>query len=346
MTPTELLPTLLSRRPSWTPRDEGILCLASLRLQMNVNGLPFPSRLGRAERKALLDYMRSRADLLSDFPLQASLDDNRPETIEWLAERWLVEPESQGNGDAQLLLAEDESRGLLIGAEDHLRFHALGGLGDLEVALADFHAGQEKLQRNPGLALDPTGGLVTSSPFLCGNGLRLGMVLHLPGLAWWGGLEAQLDPLFVRGFCYRTWQEGLGDFVLLENLDGLRGSAGETLAQAAQIISELEEAEKEARRELQDHRQLDLQDRIHRAWALCSGSRLMGYAELVEHLSMLRLGRQLGLPLPGPVSPLLVDLAPGHLGWSTEEFQESRRQARLRADRLREVLGSAACVPG
>ena len=40
----------------------------------------------------------------------------------------------------------------------------------------------------------------------------------------------------------------------------------------------------------------------------------------------------------------LVELAPGHLGWSTDEFQESRRQARLRADRLRDVLGAATCV--
>ncbi len=345
MTLNEMLQTLAQRTPAWLPGDKGLLCLASLRLQMNVNGLPFPTRLGRAERKALLDYMNSRADLLGDYSLQCDLDDNRPEVVDFLAERWLADPEALGNGDARLLLREDESRGLLIGAEDHLRFHALGNLDALEEALADFRAGQQELARNPGLALDPDGRLITSSPFLCGNGLRLALVLHLPALSWWGGLEARLDPLFVRGFCYRTWQDGFGDFVLLENLSGQKGSAEEILQQARNILTELEQGEEEARQELLNHRQLDLQDRIHRARALCAGSRLMGYAELVEHLSMLRLGRQLGLDLPGPVSPLLLELAPGHLGLPSGDSRESRRLARLRADRLRELLAQESRVP-
>lgn len=338
----DLLPGLRRRLPAWSPSDQGELLYGRLRLSLNLNGLPFPARLGAAEREALHAYVLGRHDLLEGLELRCTLEELPPDEQEFLEERWLGEPGGMGQGDAELLLASDEHGGLLVGAHDHLSFHVIGVESELHKGLDWLESRRRLLEGSPGLAVDKRGELVVSSPFLCGHGTLLSLVLHLPGLAWWGQIESTLEPLFNEGFCYRTWQEGFGDFILFENVSA--GGDPDPRALFDRALAALEPVlarEGNARSELRAHRELELQDRIHRALALCAGSRLMSYAEFVEHASMLRLGAQMGLALPVPVSPLLLELAPAHLQLASGESGDGRRMARLRADRLRKLFGHA-----
>ena len=342
MNTDELIPTLRRRLPAWSPADSGELLYGRLRLSLNLNGLPFPARLGSAERQALHSYVLGREDLLEGLELRCTLGEMPPDEQEFLEERWLAEPGGIGQGDAELLLACDEHGGMLVGAHDHLSFHVIGTCEELLSGLNWLDSRRRMLEQSPGLALGRQGELVVSSPFLCGHGTLLSLVLHLPGLAWWGQIESTLDPLYDEGFSYRTWQEGFGDFILLENLSAQNDPDPRTLLnRALEILNPVFARESNARAELRAHRELELQDRIHRAIALCAGSRMMSYSEFVEHASMLRLASQMGHSLPCPISPLLLELAPAHLQQSSGESGDGRRMARLRADRLREVFGNA-----
>lgn len=335
----ELIPGLRRRPPAWSPADTGELLYGRLRLSLNLSGLPFPARLGAAEREALHAYVLGRHDLLEGLELRATLDEVPPDELEFLEERWLGEPGGLGGGDAELLLAQDEHGGLLVGAHDHLGFHVIGSVAELRSGLDWLESRRRMLAGSPGLAIGTEGELVVSSPFLCGHGTLLSLVIHLPGLAWWGQIESTFEPLFAEGFCYRTWQEGFGDFILFENVTAADDPDPRTLFERAlAALAPVFAREANARAELRAHRELELQDRIHRALALCAGSRLMSYGEFVEHASMLRLGAQMGLALPCPVSPLLLELAPAHLQQSSGESGDGRRMARLRADRLRRLF--------
>ena len=349
-----MITRLSAREPAWLPQDGTPLLFGRLRLSLNPRGLPFPSQLSSAAR--LLEQEK----LLDLFwpdgapALQGRLAGLREEQWEFLSERWLQEPLELDHPDALLLLESGEARDWLLSGEDHLRL----GLRGVEAALVEGARaldGQASLLEEEGLALGPAGERLCANPFLCGSGCHGALVLHLPALAWWGQVEEQLDPLFARGISYRTWQEGFGDFLVLENVDGGawppptgdqsgRGPAALTLDLLLGALRGLEEAEQAARAQLHKHRQLEVEDRVQRSLALCRSARLMGYPELVEHLSMIRLGRQLvaagwHLSLPEPaVTPLLLHLAPAHLAARSDAGMGGRQFSALRARLLRAAL--------
>jgi protein arginine kinase len=359
----ELITRLSGREPLWLPRDEAPLMFGRLRLSLNPASRPFPAHLAAPARLLEQEALLARLWPEGAPALQARLEGVTAEQWEFLSERWLQEP-LEAHPDARLLLAPGEERDWLLSGEDHLRLGWRGG----EAALAEGAALLDRealaLEADPGLALGPAGERLVANPFLCGSGCHVALVLHLPALAWWGQVEEHLDPLFARGVSYRTWQEGFGDFLVLENVDGSvwppppgesrgprrsgrpagGGPAARTLGRLLEALRGLEEAEQAARHQLRKHRRLEVEDRVQRALALCRSARLMGYPELVEHLSLLRLGRQLAaagwhftLPEP-PFSPLLLHLAPAHLSARSDAGLGGRQAAALRARLLRAAL--------
>jgi hypothetical protein len=103
------------RRPG-RPRTTGELLYGRLRLSLNLHGLPFPARLGAAEREALHAYVLGRQDLLDGLELRTVPWRSCPRTS-WSSWRSAGsgEPGGMGSGDAELLLASDEHGGLLVG---------------------------------------------------------------------------------------------------------------------------------------------------------------------------------------------------------------------------------------
>jgi len=343
----ELFARLCSGQPAWLPGADGILLFGRLRVSLNLRGLVFPERMGGEERVQLLEMLLARPEVCADLALRCELDRPVEEEWEFLSERWVLEPCRLPVGGCEILLATDESLSLLINGEDHLRYQGLGSVESLLMLLADLERRAEALQQNPGLALNATGARQVSSPFLCGSGTLVTLVLHLPGLSWWGRIEELLDPLYNEGICYRTWQEGFGDFLVLENLSAQEDHRpAQTLDQVIRQLEPIGEAEGEARRELLLHRRFEVEDRVQRALALCRSARLMGYPEFVEHLSYVRLGLQLReegdglaeLELSEPVSPLLLRLAPAHLRHCSQGTGDGRQAAALRAGILRALL--------
>ncbi|MFA7330960.1 MAG: hypothetical protein WC326_07805 [Candidatus Delongbacteria bacterium] len=349
----ELITLLSAADPAWLPGDASILLFGRLQLGLNLRGLTFPAQLSEDQRGVLLPSLQQRlwpAELPAHKARLKGLGDSH---WEFLSERWLLEPLELRHDDARLLVDRDERRSWLLLAEDHLRLDWRGDEAGLRAGAQELDQTAARLEAEPGLALGPGGERLTANPFLCGSGCHVTLVLHLPALAWWGQVEDSLDPLYERGLSYRTWQEGFGDFLVLENVRGedwpdpagrAAGPAQATLERLLAAVAELDHLEQAAREQLRRHRRLELEDKLHRALAACRSARLLGYPELVEHLSLLRLGAQLpaagwNLPeLPVPVTPLLLRLAPAHLAARSDAGLGGKQASALRARLLRATL--------
>jgi protein arginine kinase len=345
----------------WLPGDHACVLFGRLRMSLNLAGEAFPLRMGHEGRLAMQEKLLKALALEANAAHSGFLRGLDGAQEEFLSERWLQEPVDWGHGDTLLVLEEGEERDWLLTGEDHLRLGARGAPERLGQLAASLDRSARLLEKEPGIAVDGQGRRLVANPFLCGSGCHAALMLHLPALAWWGQVEEQLDPLYDQGLGYRTWQEGLGDFLVLESLRGedtpippsqdtsqagrpvgdAAGLASRTLSRLLAAVAHLEEAEEAARAQLRRHRRLELEDRVHRAHAACRSARLMGYPELVEHISMLRLGRQMagsGLHLPeegAPLTPLLLHLAPAHLEARSDAGRDGRQASALRARLLR-----------
>ena len=347
---SELMQHLVGRKPAWCPDDADILLMGRMAVAVNLAGLAFPARMTPEQRMDLLRTLLADEELCSTLEHRIPPDRPGMQELEFLAERWILEPAQHRGTEELLLLAQDESRGLLLLGHDHLRYTAMGRASELRLALDDLESRLQNLRRDPGLARSDQGERLGSSPFLCGSGTLVTLVLHLPGLAWWGRIEEQLDPLYDEGLSYRTWQEGFGDFLVLENIDTrAETDPRQTLERLLAVLDRLRLVEEDCRKDILKHRAPELEDRVRRAWSLCREARLMGYPEFVEHASFLRLGRLMGLldeadPLPElkrDVTPLLLDLSPAQVRMRLGPEHDGRQLAAGRAEILRQYLSAS-----
>jgi protein arginine kinase len=332
-----------AKRPAaWTPDAFAPLLFGRLRVNANLRGLPYPSRMSKSDLRALIDLLQARESLLSPFPYHVNLYDLSESDWELLAERWLLEAFNPASKDVVLCMEEGESHALLLAGDDHLSFSARGSIASLMTAVDRIENALTHLDRDLGLAKDAQGALQVSSPFLCGSGALLSLVFHLPCMAWWGQLEEALDPLLERGICYRTWQDGFGDFLVLENVDG-QGDLKALFGTMMGVSAELAQLEDKARNELLQHRKWELEDRIYRALAICRHAHMMGYPEWIEHYSLLRLGMRLNFSneldnwnlSAQSLTPLLLSLAPAHMDINHPDLKDGRALAHQRAELLR-----------
>lgn len=341
-----LLSSLATRPlPEWFASDSELLLFGRLRIHANLKDRPFPARMDEHDRLDLRELLEK--ELWSGSPpgLQGQLRELDPLHWEFSSERWLQEPLHPGHVDARYFLADEENRDWLLMGEDHLRLSMRGAAEELRSALQESEALLARLDKAHGLAIGPKGERLCAHPFLCGTGAQLTLVLHVPAMCWWGRIEDILDPLYEQGFCYRTWQEGYGDFLLLENTSGdAFEDTRDLLERGLALLPRVAEEELACRQRLVEHRRTEVEDRVHRALSLCRNARQMGYPELVEHLSMLRLGRQLVKepgwslpPLERAISPLLMMLAPAHLALRGGA-SDGRQSMALRAKLLRSEL--------
>jgi protein arginine kinase len=232
----------------------------------------------------------------------------------------------------------EERLSIMVNEEDHLRIQGIRSGLALSAAWRDVDAVDDKLESGLDYAFSPRFGYLTACPTNVGTGLRMSVMLHLPGLRLTGEIEkvkraADGMNLAVRGF-YGEGSDAVGDLFQLSNQTTL-GRTEATILQdlEGQIIPRVVEYERESRRDLLNKRRTVLEDNVWRAWGMLTNARLLTTEESMQALSLVRLGSLLGL-LPQAdqklVNQLMLLVQPAHLQrvLGKELDQEQRRFAR------------------
>ncbi len=247
-----------------------------------------------------------------------------------------------------LFLSPDVRVGVMVNEEDHLRIFALEAgfqpyevlkrASDLEMTLDNLLA----------FAFSERFGYLTACPSNTGTGLRISVMLHLPGLV----LTEQVSQIFeampqlgmtVRGFQGER-SENHGNFFQLSNEVTLGLSEEQIVDRFKKIIEDLIAKEEAARHELFKNHGLKLEDQIWRAFGILSHARQVTSHEALSLLTLLRLGVDRGF-FRGldhhALNRLAIEVQPSHIELRRQASgPESRDEAR--ALFLRERLAMAA----
>ena len=226
----------------------------------------------------------------------------------------------------------------MVNEEDHLRIQYIRAGLALDSALTAIDEVDDRLEAGLDYAYSARFGYLTACPTNVGTGVRLSVMLHLPGLKLAGDIEkvkrAATDmALAVRGF-YGEGSEAAGDFYQISN-QTTRGKTEQVLLHELQreILPRVIEYERAARGKLLAKRKGIVEDQAFRALGTLTHARLMSAEESMQLLSQVRLGAVLGL-LPGldvgVVNGLMLLTQPAHLQRvvGQELTQDQRRAAR------------------
>ena len=347
------IPQMTDHASDWMravgPQGEVVMS-SRIRLARNIAGYPFVNRAATAQRRELLENCRRRIldANLAEKMLWIDLSDSTKLDRQLLVERRLISHQhSQGGAPRGVALAADESISIMVNEEDHLRIQVLRPGMQLEEAYRHGNQVDDTLESRLDFAYSSKLGYLTACPTNVGTGIRVSVMLHLPGLKLTGEIDklrraAKDMHLAVRGF-YGEGTEAIGDLYQISNQTTLGQSESQILHDFQQvIIPRMIEYEVQARQALAEKRPTVLDDRVWRSWGTLAHARLLGSEETLYLLSYLRLGVCLGrlnsVSL-ATLHELLLLTQPAHLQKMAGRPLSGPERREFRAMYIRQRLG-------
>jgi protein arginine kinase len=327
-----------------------VVISSRVRLARNIAGMPFLSRCSGEQQRELA--ARLRDEILSaqvagevfyvDVSAAGELD------RQLLVERHLISRHLAEAATCRgVAISGDETVAIMVNEEDHLRLQVLrSGLQLLE-AMQDINRVDDRLEARLDYAYHSRYGYLTACPTNVGTGLRVSVMLHLPGLKFVGQIEKAFRAvramrLEVRGL-YGEGTEGIGDFFQISNQVTLGRGEQEIVDDFCHgVIPRIIEYEQRARHAMRRQGPL-LDDKILRSVAVLRAARLIGSEETMYLLSLLRLGVTLGRVTDvtmDTVNELFLLTQPAHLQRILGREMDGRERAEARAKFIRGRLGA------
>jgi protein arginine kinase len=264
----------------------------------------------------------------------------------YLKESRLISAELEKGGENRVVYLSDDRRiSIMVNEEDHLRMHCMYGGLQIDKALQVINTVDDALSESLEYAFSEKFGFLTACPTNVGTGLRISVMLHLPGMVFTKTVEeiatlVQPYGLTVRGF-YGENSEFTGDFYQISNEISL-GKSEEELADTVQkVVEQIIAREDSAREALFEQRRPNIEDAIWRAYALLSNARLMNSDEAMALLSRIRLGIDRGFfskLTHGDLNKLVLQIQPAHLQYHRGRDIEPEERDLIRAELLRECF--------
>lgn len=331
------------------PQGEVVIS-SRIRLARNLAGHPFVNRANRRQRLDVLERCRSQISASRVGKDIWWVDLSSVEELDrlLLMERHLISRQlAQGGAEVPRAVAIDrhETFAIMVNEEDHLRIQVLRSGMQLSEAFAQITQLDDALEEVLDFAYSKRWGYLTACPTNVGTGIRVSVMVHLPGLKLTGEIEkvkraARDMHLAVRGF-FGEGSEALGDLFQVSNQTTLGRTEEEILHDfEKQIVPAIISYEQQARQALMRSRTALLEDKIWRAWAILTHARVISAEEVMSLLSYVRLGVLLGRIQQvdlSTVNELFLITQPAHLQRLTGcgPDQTSRREARAKLVRQR-----------
>lgn len=281
-----------------------VVLSSRIRFARNVAGFPFVSKANRRQRHEILEICRAQitSKRLADQVLWVSLPDSPPLDRQLLVERHLISRQFASAPDdlpRGVAISGDETFAIMVNEEDHMRIQVLRSGLQLSETYDQIDRIDDVLEEHLDFAYSRRFGYLTACPTNVGTGIRVSVMLHLPALKLTGEIEkvrraARDMHLAVRGL-YGEGSDALGDLYQISNQTTLGKSEPEILADFEHtVVPQIIAYEKQARQALLNQRAEQLDDKVYRAHAVLSAARVMGTEEVLQLLSHLRLGVNLG----------------------------------------------------
>lgn len=279
-----------------------IVISSRIRLARNVMGYPFVSKASEEQRAELSTLIRRNVDESATAGEWAYLEMAKTDELDQqiLVERHLISRQhADVRGSRGVAVAKNESVAVMVNEEDHLRIQVLRSGLQLDEVWEEMSRIDDRLEEKIDFAFHSRYGYLTACPTNVGTGLRVSVMLHLPGLKLTGEIErvfraARDMRLAVRGL-FGEGTEATGDFFQISNQVTLGRTEEELLNDFKHlVIPKIIDYENRARKTLVQDKTLALDDRVWRSYGTLVHARTISSEETMLHLSHLRMGINLG----------------------------------------------------
>jgi protein arginine kinase len=293
--------------PAWFDGGgpEGDVVISTrIRLARNLKGHRFPAHASLEEKEAIFNEVSASLKGAPRRKRAYAFEVINIGRLKKLEQHFMVEERvasvSLLNGEGARGVARDADGKLsvMINEEDHLRIQSIDSgfrpceLWDMANRADDSIGGALKYAYSARL------GFLTACPTNSGTGLRVSCLMHLPGLVLTKTADQVLQGasqmgISTRGF-FGEHTDVLGNIFQLSNRATMGLSETDFIASASGTIKEIIGHERAARERLMKDAKMEIFDKVSRAAGILRSARMLGFAELLNLTSALRLGMSCG----------------------------------------------------
>ncbi len=324
--------------------EQDVVLSTRIRLARNVAGMPFSPKMTTEDGETLWKKAVAAAERMGGY-----LTPKKMSQLDAVARQAMVEDHLLSRELAKkpqpcgVLLSSDQRVSVMVNEEDHLRIQAVVAGFDPAGALELANRVDDVLEETMPYAFDPEWGYLTACPTNMGTGLRVSVMVHLPGLTRMRQMQQLMQSLTkigltVRGL-YGEGTEASGAVYQISNQITLGVSEAEILEKVTAAMNQVIKLERTALRELREQYEDALSDSVYRAFGILRYARKMSSEEFMKLYSEVRFGMNLGI-LPIKDTPelraLWVVVQPAHLMQEKDLSPEERDHAR--AQKVRSVM--------
>ncbi|MCC6572596.1 MAG: protein arginine kinase [Planctomycetes bacterium] len=300
--PFNYFPHLLGEWLKGQGPESDIVVSTRVRLARNLRDVPFSVKSTPQQREEVLALATAALERvhLEKSTVTLKLTGMNEVCRDVLVERHLISRElANGDGPRAVVFGRGEMLSVMVNEEDHLRLQWIKSGFDVDRAWGALVKVDKALERELPYAFSEKYGYLTACPTNVGTGMRVSVMVHLPALT----LKEHVQKVFkaaekmnhaVRGL-YGEGTRAFGDFYQISNQATLGRTEEEIIQSVKAIVPKILEYERRMRGTIFTEERSLLEDRVFRALATLRSARRLNVQEMMSHLSMLRLGVDLGL---------------------------------------------------
>ena len=305
--------------------ESDIVISSRVRMARNIESISFPHYLDKEKSGDVIDRVY-KAINKGNLCLENKFELIKMDEIDIIersnyVEKHLISPSLAKNvSGGAVLINNEETIGIMINEEDHIRIQCLYPGLQLEKCFSMADKIDDLLEESIVYAFDEQLGYLTSCPTNVGTAIRTSVMLHLPGLGLTGYINGVINTankigLAVRGI-YGEGTEYLGDIYQISNQITLGMSEEEIITNLKDITLQIIQNERIAWRKLLDTKSIELEDKVYRSYGTLKNARLLSSKEAMQLISDVKLGVNLKL-IDGisieQLNELITIIQPGYL---------------------------------
>lgn len=349
--------TRIEQLPLWFTGDgidSDVVLSTRIRLARNLAKYSFPSKNSLLEKRTLFAKISGAVGHIPSCQTFVRYNLNEMDDIEkrFLFEKRMISHRLlKIDGDRGVICDQEGTYSIMINEEDHIRLHRMLPGFDPKGVWEGLNTLDEELGNYIEYAFDEKLGFLTSSPLNAGTGMRISVLLHLPGLIATKSIDTVLSGasqlgIAAKGF-FSEYQEVIGSLFLLANHAALGASEEEFIESTIKNVKKVVELEREARKSIVEEARTEIIDKICRSFGILKFAKTLHVDELMNLTSAIRLGIESSLINNISISALnklQLKSMPAHIEMKVGKTLSDDEIAIMRADFVRNELIQPDCV--
>ena len=281
-------------------KDSDIVISSRVRLSRNIKDFKFTKKCSNEEQLSILNKIKEIVPSLGHELKYINYEDIDAITKLSLVEKHLISPEFALNDKVKkgIIINPEENICIMINEDDHIKLQVFSSGQEIENLTNLIIELDEVIGKVLEYSYSEKFGYLTTSPINIGTGMKTSVLVHLPALTVTGNLSKVLRIVNSFGMnakgVYGEGTQNQGDVYLISNNQTIGITEKEIATNVKNITEKIIEQERTARKFL-GRNQLELEDRVYRAYGILTNAIKISSDECKKLLSDVKLGVDLGI---------------------------------------------------